>query len=1255
MNIHNLLLKFLLLAFILALCLWSLNCIPGLKGPGLREGLDLAGGYELTFSFTTPEAELNALRAEIKGLQAELAQASDPDTQADLTARLDARQRTLDELEDKFVDMGDITPQMVDVLKNRLDPNGLLSLQFLPLKGNRICIRMPAPRPETVAAEQAFLHAMETLGKDNLTRGQLRALRSAAPEDRLTMVDALAGDDDVRRERLAAMLLAYDAEAAAREAYENETSDPSARQRARFVLEGASDAYNEAEDAVLATNVNVETLRSNLMANFVTPRERRKLEREPNGAAKVTLRDNALATYLADLYEAHPLQRQDIETAVEAFKTFAKLRQSYGDPSTLKRLIRKAGMLEFRIAPRIGAIDAEQLDELVLSLRKEGPDTDTGDYRWLPTREDTEPVTGLVYGFHGDRRYMLLYDTSEKTMLGDRTAEGWRLTSARSGRGEGGRPEVRFTLDDNGSRLFARITGDHIKQHMAILLDDEVYNAPVINDRISGGGRITLTDDREVPELVRTLRSGSLPAMLNPEPVSEKHFGPALGAENKRLGLTAGKWSLLAVAVFMLIYYLWAGAIADVALIVNMILLFGFMSLFQVVLTLPGVFGLLLTIGIAVDANVLIFERLREEQLKGQPLGMTISNAYRRALSAIFDANLTTLITCLILGWIGTVEVRGFAITLGLGVAFSMFSALVVSRWLFQLLMNLRIFRNRVSMARVIGTPKVNWIGKRYFFWGLSVAMIVLGIVSLAKEGRNVLGIEFSSGTQVTLQFADGAMLPDDDGQLQLPNDGLVLAAIKGRVGDDTPEARKFLETARVEPVLSPAGQRAANFLDAHDADGNGSVSREEWTGNAAFFAVISTDGLVMTEADLRAKLPTMTYNITTTETNTTGITDWLSTTFPTELRSQAASPVDFLSGALAGVDVPLAADGMTAIRWEDTNGAPTPESRNYELSNLRDSFREFNGGVLFAVALRDDFNKLTAADVARRIREMHYQPDYASHPLSNVEVVGIGEADGQGRYRSFLIFALPENTDVLGTTNGWEDYARAEKLLITDAMNRKDSLAMINYDAPIAAQARSLAIIAIILSCVAIVLYLWLRFGSLTWGLAAVTCLAHDVIIVVGLVAASAWLAGTGVGKALGIEVFKIDLAMVAAFLTVIGYSVNDTIVVFDRIRENRGRAKEITPQVINRSINQTLSRTLLTSTTTLIVVVIMYTSGGPGIHAFSFALLVGVLFGTYSSVAVASPLLLGLRKALVATGRLADDALAEEQADDADLVSDV
>jgi SecD/SecF fusion protein len=188
------------------------------------------------------------------------------------------------------------------------------------------------------------------------------------------------------------------------------------------------------------------------------------------------------------------------------------------------------------------------------------------------------------------------------------------------------------------------------------------------------------------------------------------------------------------------------------------------------------------------------------------------------------------------------------------------------------------------------------------------------------------------------------------------------------------------------------------------------------------------------------------------------------------------------------------------------------------------------------------------------------------------------------------------------------------------------------NFDKAIAGQAAWRGGFAILGSWLAIVAYLWFRFGNWRWGLAAVVCLVHDVVIVVGLVAASKWLAASPIGAALGIQSFKIDLAMVAAILTVIGYSVNDTIVVFDRIRENRGKLATVSPLVINTSINQTLARTLLTSGTTLIVVLTMYLIGGAGIHPFSYALLMGILFGTYSSIAVASPLLMGFRRALVA-----------------------
>ena len=181
--------------------------------------------------------------------------------------------------------------------------------------------------------------------------------------------------------------------------------------------------------------------------------------------------------------------------------------------------------------------------------------------------------------------------------------------------------------------------------------------------------------------------------------------------------------------------------------------------------------------------------------------------------------------------------------------------------------------------------------------------------------------------------------------------------------------------------------------------------------------------------------------------------------------------------------------------------------------------------------------------------------------------------------------------------------------------------------DPSVGAKSRNDAIVAIVFSLLAIIIYIWIRFGTMRFGVAAVVALIHDVSIAMGMVAASAWLSETTIGKFLLISDFKIDLPMIAGFLTVIGYSLNDTIVVFDRIRENRGKLATLSANIINNSINQTLSRTILTSLTTLIVLVVMYIWGGPGLRGFNYVLIIGILVGTYSSIGIATPLLYGAR----------------------------
>jgi SecD/SecF fusion protein len=1217
MEIKNLPLKFTLLALAVALCLWSLNLTP-YPGPGLLEGLDLRGGVSMTFQI---------------------------ETQADGTA--------------ESLSGEDLTTEMIDNLKRRLDPNGLMGLQFLPLRNNRICIRMPAAQPETLDAERLFREAIEALREGNISPTQLRHfLAIEAPGVQEARAAELAEGDEDRLARLMALVDTYNAKLAAQGVFDS-AGTAAEMDTAQMTVDETSVAYLNAERDLVATNISLEVLRGNLMTNYVTPREAKLLVTGKDGDVKIAARNQALDSYLTNLKTAHPEREADIDTAVDTFMTWAKLRQTLGDPSTLKRMVAKAGVLEFRVAPfspYFQAMDrdnvkAEELEmdrlpeakmnNLISTLQTHGPEgvSDDENYGWFPVRDEDQTFPNIVTSTYAGRKYVLLYTRPGKTMLAQRGDDGWVLKDAKEDRDySSGQPAVSFTLDANGKQLFARLTSDNKGRQMAILLDGEVYNAPNIRNAIlQGKGQITVPNMQERPELCRTLRAGSLPAMLDPNPISENNFGPSLGQDNKEMGLRAGIWGLIAVAVFMLCYYLIAGGIANIALMVNLLLVLGFMSLFRVVLTLPGIAGLILTIGIAVDANVLIFERLREEQRKHQSPSMTIANAYRRAFSAIFDANITTLITCLILGWIGTPEVRGFAVTLGLGVLFSLFSALVVTRWLFQGLLNLGAIKEHVSMMRIIGTPKVNWIGKRYFFWAISAALIVLGIMSLSWQGASVMGIEFSSGTQATITFRDDAMLtPAGATEPELLSDGVVRAMFTAQAEQlDSDQRDKLLSTARVEERLTDRHDLVRKFMANHAAADATQITVAEWTaqdGNPAFFAALdtNTDG-VMSKDELLARLPANEYQLSTTETDTRLVTQVVTDAYGAQLERQAACKYDLVKGQrVDALGLTTAPDGLTLV----------PDVQD---STGRDIFEGADGGVVFVI---ENVTPMTQDDLAKRIDVTRYQPDFVEAPLAVTTVTGL-HAVADDQFDAFAIVSTPDDPELAsGSTR--MTFAASELAMLKAALEQEDTLEMRNFDPQIAKQARGMAVMAIILSCVAIVLYLWLRFGSLTWGIAAVVCLAHDVIIVVGLVAASGWLYETAFGKALAIRSFKIDLAMVAAFLTVIGYSVNDTIVVFDRIRENRGRSSTITPQIINRSINQTLSRTILTSMTTLIVVVIMYVWGGPGIHAFSFALLAGVIFGTYSSIAVASPLLLGVRKA-VSWANLGRDTAASIDSEDA------
>jgi SecD/SecF fusion protein len=770
--------------------------------------------------------------------------------------------------------------------------------------------------------------------------------------------------------------------------------------------------------------------------------------------------------------------------------------------------------------------------------------------------------------------------------------------------------------------------------------------ATITRDGIIEGGFTR----QETVEMARLLNSGSLPGRVNPDPVRESSFGPTLGEENRRMGLRAAYIGLIAVAVFMLVYYLLAGSIADVALLLNIVLILGVMSLIDAVFTLPGIAGIILTIGIAVDANVLIFERLREEQERGQSVRMAMQNAYQRAFTAIFDANVTTLVTCLILGWVGTEEVKGFAITLGLGIVFSMFTALVITRWVFQLLLDWKVITKPIGMLRIIRTPKINWMGKRKAFWVVSAVLLIAGVLAIVGQGGNLLGIEFSSGTRALVRLRPDALLTDPaTGEKELPNDGLVRRQFKGaaeKLEGELGGTVGELTGARVEKRIDPF--RVQSFLEDYDTDEDGKVTGEEWAGQGMdplYFEKLTArldadkDGSLSGEE--LGGLPSREYQVSTTETLVSRVRTVIGEAFGKALDVRPGVDFEVLTGS--DEDVQARALQQRVGVTLTSSGAVPVDDRVVDAADRQglEEVVNFKGGMLAVV--RGVSPAITAQDFTQRVRDIRDYADHSGLKGNYFNVIGLEEdPNTPDAYSAFLVLDRPADDRKIETAEGFSEYSSRVMQSVTEALKRQESLPVLNFDEAIAGEAARKAIIAIVFSWLAIVLYLWLRFGSLQWGIAAVICLVHDVLIVLGLVAISGYIYNS-FGEVLGIQSFKVDLAMIAALLTVIGYSVNDTIVVFDRIRENRGKMTTITPSVLNSSVNQTLARTLLTSTTTLIVVVVMYAFGGAGIRAFSFALLMGVLFGTYSSIAIASPLLMGFKRAVTAKAV----APAQEQSD--------
>jgi SecD/SecF fusion protein len=566
-----------------------------------------------------------------------------------------------------------------------------------------------------------------------------------------------------------------------------------------------------------------------------------------------------------------------------------------------------------------------------------------------------------------------------------------------------GKPEVSMSMNAEGATKWKRLTAENIDKSIAIVLDDFVYSYPTVQGEIAGGssqitGNFTI---KEAEDLANILNSGKMdaPARI----VEEAIVGPSLGQEAIKAGLYSALAGLILVFLFMAFYYSTAGLVADIALFANIFFLMGVMASLGAVLTLPGIAGIVLTLGMSVDANVLIYERIREELNAGKGIKTAVADGYKNAYSAIIDSNVTTLLTGVILYTFGTGPIQGFATTLVIGILTSLFSAIFISRLVFENLLskNKNIKFSIPATANILTKSNFDFIGKRKTFYVLSLIFVLIGAGSIVFKGFGY-GVDFKGGRSYVLRF---------DQPVSSVQAREILASEFGQA----PDVKTFGTSNQIKVTTS--------YLIENDE--------------------IATDSIVENK-----------------------ILDRLS--------SLQGSAPEIMSSQKVG---------------------PT-----------------------------------------------------------------------------------------------------------------------------IASDIKQSAVLAIIFSLLVLFLYLMIRFRKWHYGLGAIGGLVYVVIFILG-----------AFSLLNGILPFSLDIdqAFIAAILTVVGYAINDSVVIFDRIREYitlHASKKEDITGVINNALNSTLSRTLVTSLTTIIVLLVLFIFGGEVIRGFIFAMLLGVIVGTYSSLFVAAPIVADL-----------------------------
>ncbi len=862
--------------------------------------------------------------------------------------------------------------------------------------------------------------------------------------------------------------------------------------------------------------------------------------------------------------------------------------------------------------------------------------------------------------------------------------QGKHLASVRAQFDDKGRPALGFSTTSEGMARLGLLTrlntepDGQAKKELGIVLDGKLSSAPTINSTIRANGEISGSfTQNEVNELKRNLESGKLDVTLNKNPISRNFVESTLGNELRTKGIWAIGVSLILVLVFMCFYYRFAGVIATISLVLNLCLILALIMFIQQPLTLTGLAGLVLTVGMSVDANVLIFERIREELDRGAALRMAIRNGFDKATVTILDANITTLFTALALYAIGTEQIKGFAVTLILGILMSMYTAIFCSRLMFDI-SERRGWLTKLNMRRILEKANFDFISKISLTSILSAAAIGIGVFSMFTLGPKILDHDLRGGSTIRMVFKDPQDI--DDLKTLLDSEDIV-------VKDEKVE---FTVSGFSGPGTS-ADQAGRIFkVDSNLPAWEGGADGEKWEQLNEVMTRVFGDKLEMHNATIEAgapmsALPTKGTKGTDTQTAkskmslevpswnavtvsainlispnmilqdegvtiTTGETADAPVETPVELKSdgpvvQSDAPVIETETQAETSDAPSMASDAAVVEGdtEDTQadpptiGSDTKAMESKETSESTGSIGEDPSSEVSNAFAAGDSGSATTEVLAEKVtRKLSFGQPITGKTLKELMLQAAVSLDLE-LAENALSLSSPDTDpgeSAAGTVSkNWTVEMQriapenADDILKqwSDDFNGQPYFPMASkVGGQIAKNMQTQALTAAVVGLLLIIGYVWFRFQNLAFGLAAVIALLHDVAVVLGVIAITHYLAG-GLGF-LGITNFKISLAVVAAILTVIGYSLNDTIVVFDRIREVRGKRQEITADIINTSISQTLSRTLLTSLTTFIVVFILYCFGGDAIHSFAFTLVIGVIVGTYSSIFIASPALLWL-----------------------------